>query len=1802
MPDSKIVISVCSSLVSSTQGRDVYEAGVGQYPCCDLASDTRVPPNGFTKQSVLYSLLMTRHNLQGHISWLVQNKVTTPGGVQISAFTTLPVTGEAGFGDFSNFDGERIEHEIRNTQLAPIRNRRVEEISNIVATSRPPRPRILTPTIQSTSVPGDELADPEMGKLTSARKPTRPSLISQNQQLGTPSSTASSSLTRSYKLQCNENGTPLRPISTREPRGLTPRPTPRPTPLPQKRINFENVESVDLTGDDLAGIPPIHSSSTVEAFEDASVVLWTEGSASRPEPLQKTKKRKSEEISKTRSPRNSKKLPIRATELQDEQDDSFVDIDELAMPGPLLRDSLPDSQRTIVPRRTVEEYPDPNFLEEVDMVGETVSQSRQTESSIRSRQISEDIIMDRRSIFRTTPAPTISYQKRVTPRSVRVRNVSPVQVQASPTVQSRENRATQTPSPLKRRRLKQEILDSDDEDILSEVEARVSCSPCPSPVKVPKNICSTPDMHAIPANNKYESDEVTPAKKRYTSPLKSISHNASFRQENEPSPFQHDSPTNRMTSQTLPQRGSSQASSVSLSLEGKRIVGLYMKNPSALMPFQNHLETLLKQNHEALQVYLEDGEHPPKEMVSERKAMLDQRKALKVLADNLQGLQDLASKTTTALQRVMALLEEDNEDSEEEAQSRVLTQELSEKKKECWRLLDASGAITHGFGAISSTKTPLSTHASSANASGQIVLPTQIPPLRHQSSSVARSFVRQDYTTSDFPSPRNSRAQEPRYAPLSPLRHTSPPRSMMIPGSNYSRPDSPVKQPNFYRQPSPTEYGDDEELFNDLLQDEQQIMRETYVADEKSDEQIEEEDYGDFDDDEAMIDYAQQVEQSNSLKPSSSKPLFNINLQDASRNSSKNSKRSTSNSDKTKNMYSTVEPSHDMFRFAWSNDVKKGLKDRFRLKGFRQNQLEAINATLGGRDAFILMPTGGGKSLCYQLPAIIQSGKTKGVTIVISPLLALMHDQVDHLKKLNIQASLLNGEISSEAKQNLFSALSERNPEQYVQLLYVTPEMITKSNAILSKLDDLYAKERLARIVIDEAHCVSQWGHDFRPDYKSLHTLRQRYPGVPFIALTATATERVKKDVIHNLGMHDCEQLKQSFNRPNIYYEVRQKKGKGSTAVMLDEITTMLTVNYKNQSGIIYCLSRQNCEDVAKQLREKRIKAHHFHAGMTPEEKKSTQHQWQIGDIQVVVATIAFGMGIDKQDVRFVIHYCLPKTLEGYYQETGRAGRDGKPAACFLYYGFQDTQIYKRMIDKGDGSSDVKNEQRQMLDAMVRFCDNRIDCRRVRLLRYFGETFKKEDCVNCDTCNSNDTYEERDYSSEARKVISVVSQVQGNFAIGHFSAILEGKAVAKVKSEKHNELHEFASLKGMGKTEIERLMEKLIQFGGLQFRAVKNRGGFHNDFVYLGPKHRQYMSRHLKLPLQIRVSTSPPPASRTATKGKAKKQTQPSSTLLTSPITQTRQDQKGKERYIQEDIDVSEDDFHPSTYPQHDPLASDSVESSEDDAFEPLKYRSRGRRGSRQAEHIGPPITVDDEMANLHPVHRDLVIDFVRKARALEESTRNNNGHRKPYFTESEFRQMAIHWTTSITLMSQIPEINQENIALYGTRFLKLLEGSKLHYQQMMDPNFRPDKNHLIVNLVSEDDDSGMEDEYGDQLEEPSPYFSLNPEVQAFNERMEMAAQVPRTQPAEADSSKKPYRKGATGYKSKPRGEFKNYRRKSGGSTSSKAGSGSGVTKKRASAGSRKTSTASKGSNIMSQFGRSAGGGGSGSGINPMPT
>lgn len=526
-------------------------------------------------------------------------------------------------------------------------------------------------------------------------------------------------------------------------------------------------------------------------------------------------------------------------------------------------------------------------------------------------------------------------------------------------------------------------------------------------------------------------------------------------------------------------------------------------------------------------------------------------------------------------------------------------------------------------------------------------------------------------------------------------------------------------------------------------------------------------------------------------------------------------------------------PKSKQLQHKWSKDVNKALRARFHLSGFRPNQLEAINATLSGKDTFVLMPTGGGKSLCYQLPSIVSSGHTRGVTVVFSPLLSLMQDQVSHLQQLKIQAFLVNSEVTQEHRRLVVEKLKDPQVEKYIQLLYITPEMISKSKMMLEAFRDLYQRAKLSRIVIDEAHCVSQWGHDFRPDYKLLGEVREQFPGIPVMALTATATENVKVDVIHNLNIQGCEVLTQSFNRPNLTYEVRSK---GKSKDVLQDIVKIITESYGNHSGIIYCLSRQTCETLATQLRdEHNIKAHHYHAGMDPQHKNDVQKQWQAGTYHVIVATIAFGMGIDKPNVRFVIHHTIPKSLEGYYQETGRAGRDGVRSGCFLYYGYQDTAALKRMIDDGEGSPEQKHRQREMLRNVVQFCENKTDCRRVQVLEYFNEQFRAQNCnAACDNCNSKSMFRSEDFTNYAISAIELVRRIQHQkVTILHCVDVLRGGKSKKITELRHNSLEQYGVGSVLERGDVERLFHRLMSEDALEEQHEVNKAGFAIRYVHV---------------------------------------------------------------------------------------------------------------------------------------------------------------------------------------------------------------------------------------------------------------------------------------------------------------------------------------------------------------------------------
>jgi len=437
---------------------------------------------------------------------------------------------------------------------------------------------------------------------------------------------------------------------------------------------------------------------------------------------------------------------------------------------------------------------------------------------------------------------------------------------------------------------------------------------------------------------------------------------------------------------------------------------------------------------------------------------------------------------------------------------------------------------------------------------------------------------------------------------------------------------------------------------------------------------------------------------------------------------------------------------------------------------FRGQQAQIIEHVTAGGDALVLMPTGGGKSLCYQIPALARSG----VGVVVSPLIALMQDQVDALLQVGVRAAFLNSSLDADAAR----AVQRRLFQGELDLLYVAPERLV-TEGFLGALERVQGSHGLALFAIDEAHCVSQWGHDFRPEYIQLSVLPERFPTVPRIALTATADAVTRAEIVTKLGLGKARQFVSSFDRPNIRYRVVEKdNARAQLAAFL--------ASHAGEAGIVYCLSRKKVEETAAWLNDKGISALPYHAGMAAEARRAHQQRFVREEGIVMVATIAFGMGIDKPDVRFVAHLDLPKSLEGYYQETGRAGRDGAPAEAWLAYGLADVVLLKSWIDQSEAPPEIKRIEAMKLDAMLAYCEA-ARCRRVVLLNYFGE--EAQACGNCDTCL--DPPQTWDGTVAAQKLLSAVLRTGSRFGAGHLIDVLRGKATERVRQLRHDRLPTF---------------------------------------------------------------------------------------------------------------------------------------------------------------------------------------------------------------------------------------------------------------------------------------------------------------------------------------------------------------------------------------------------------------------------
>jgi ATP-dependent DNA helicase RecQ len=443
------------------------------------------------------------------------------------------------------------------------------------------------------------------------------------------------------------------------------------------------------------------------------------------------------------------------------------------------------------------------------------------------------------------------------------------------------------------------------------------------------------------------------------------------------------------------------------------------------------------------------------------------------------------------------------------------------------------------------------------------------------------------------------------------------------------------------------------------------------------------------------------------------------------------------------------------------------LRKVFGYETFRGAQEEIVAHVAAGGDALVLMPTGGGKSLCYQLPALLR----EGTALVISPLIALMQDQVAALRQLGVRAAFLNSSLDAREAYATERVLLSGE----LDLLYVAPERL-----LMSRMLEALSRVKLALFAIDEAHCVSQWGHDFRPEYLQLSVLHERFPDVPRIALTATADPQTREEIVRRLALRDARVFISSFDRPNIRYTIVEKLDARA------QLLRFIQEEHPGEAGIVYCLSRKKVDETAAWLASEGIAALPYHAGMEASARAANQERFQREDSVVVVATIAFGMGIDKPDVRFVAHLDLPKSIEGYYQETGRAGRDGEPADAWMAYGLGDAMQLRRMMEESQGSEDYRRVSFAKLDALLGLCET-AGCRRVRLLHYFGEA--AQSCGNCDTCL--DPPHTWDATEASRKALSCIYRTGQRFGAVHLIDVLRGKATERVAQWNHDQLSVF---------------------------------------------------------------------------------------------------------------------------------------------------------------------------------------------------------------------------------------------------------------------------------------------------------------------------------------------------------------------------------------------------------------------------
>ncbi|USP73154.1 uncharacterized protein yc1106_00428 [Curvularia clavata] len=1591
---------------------------------------------------------MPRNNLSKHLKWLVTEKPFIPPAASLVAYEpdaepTSSVTASQQHPVLSNDQASYNEPE-SDPVSAPLPAPPVD---------KPILPRSLAPTktIDIHNPPEAVGATSDMARLRATPASGKPRLV----LAGLPehgSSTPSASGIRKEKNTAAEPANIARDsirdrsATVKTVRGYMEVPASQYGTAGISHLDPIDVDSIDLTGDDTIPSSPV------------------------PMRTPKGRKRKSDEyeldLRHAKSPR-----PVRSAPTFDPEpdDDDFPDIDDMVM----APDSPPPPYSTVARsgKNQLEQFAaaEDDDMEAMLQLEEEERQMAEAEQAISTQQRKRKPLS--RALSENAPARKIGKQSR-----------SPTPGKGSlcaakvATPRSGRARAPAT------RRVEQTVLDSEDEDLGAidemdiDTQSRTN-SPTPPNTRL---------REKTPITNSTEPASQTQLPIR--SPMKNLRSPSPHQPEQDsiPTPAKSQSPKNVKSASSKPIPSSSELSREDKTVI-KGIIDTFLGTEGQRL--QSHLNAASSawdNSRAAFIAHLEHGQPDPSEkermeLARSRKEAVEQLITLKTRHDDL----------VAQRQRVKQKLEDDlNIGQFDAADGETLSKlfrMIEDIQIHMHHLLDQAGIkqqpkptskleLKSGRSVViqSTQASPTRSFHNGSRDAG----PNRIPQTQYSKNNDAVAqevstpsrrirFAKEQVAASPLPPPNLGVRSYMDYSTTGMQNTMSKDRSHRIPETPQRR-RSPKKPKSVERPETPDDFGDleleeDESLFTNN-------MGELHRPIEVSDDDEFGEAFG-ADDDEFLHEISNIENQAPGTFnwKGERTTASSTNTREVFREASSNKilPKQNQQSSPKKAPLNMPGKNHPGMNLPWSQDLRTALIRRFGLRGFRPGQLETINTTLAGEHCFVLMPTGGGKSLCYQLPSVITSGKTHGVTLVVSPLLSLMEDQVEACRqRFSMQAFLINGESTAAQKNMIMDALRQKDPQQFIQILYVTPEMLSKNQRMINAFQQLHSRGNLARIVIDEAHCVSQWGHDFRPDYKALGDVVRQFPGVPVLALTATATQLVRADVVSNLGIQGCRQFSQSFNRPNLSYEVLPK-AKG----VINSIADLIKERYVGKSGIVYCLSRKSCEQVAQKLSEMGIRAYHYHAGMDSADRSEVQRKWQKNEYHVIVATIAFGMGIDKADVRYVIHHSLPKSLEGYYQETGRAGRDGKRSECYLYYQYADSRILRKMIDEGEGSREQKQRLSDMLRTVIQYCENKADCRRAQVLGYFSEAFDPSKCNStCDNCRSDATFVIKDLTEYAAMAIKLVSRIhEDNVTMHQCVDAFRGAGGGKIKSAGLEE-YGWGYGKDLDRGDNERIFQNLLDAGALKEKSKVNKVGFATSYLHPASSRNDYETKRKQLKLQVRSSPHKARPKVPAAKKTKKQQTQFPSTNIDSPVRAPKQKIRSfaYNEYTNDDDD--DDDF----------VVDDD---GGDDGFAPVRVAKPLR--TTKTKGLGAPITTDQRTGELTELQSDVLRDFMTGAKSLRNSIQVKKGLREAIFTDTVLREMGLDLPRNVDEMKAIPGVRPEMVDLYGKQFLRLINNTRDIYGDEApvprNPQLRSRQAQRSRTVYELDDDDDDDEEVDDQ-------------------------------------------------------------------------------------------------------------------------